>query len=168
MTKQHQVSTRRRITAGATVGVVALLVTLATATGGVLATAAPPSGNEGMAGEAAAKPPAIVAREAQAVNDGQQSQAAGVKMRPAPQVDVEKLKGSGNGGCVVGYGKPGQCLPAVPPSHAAHAAHGMDMPWTCEELRTIFVDGITVERGKDTLKLDTNNDGVACGQGDAG
>jgi hypothetical protein len=166
MTKQHLMSTRRRTAAGATVGVLALLVLLVT--GGMLATAAPPSGSDGPVSEPVAKPHAIVESEAQAVNDGQQGQAAGVKMRPAPQVDVEKVKGTGNGGCVAGYGKPGQCLPALPPSHAAHAAHGMDMPWTCEEMRTIFVDGIAVERGKDTLKLDTNNDGVACGQGDAG
>ncbi|WP_354216922.1 hypothetical protein [Arthrobacter sp. UYCo732] len=157
-------SKRRRTAAGATLGVVALLVAWSTTAGGMLATAAPPSGSDGVVSEPVAKPHAIVEPEARAVNDGKQGQAAGVKMRPAPQVDVEKLKGTGNGGCVAGYGKPGQCLPAFPPSHAAH---GMDMPWTCEEMRTIFVDGITVERGKDTLKLDTNNDGVACGESDA-
>ncbi|MDQ0118034.1 hypothetical protein J2T22_001211 [Pseudarthrobacter defluvii] len=102
------------------------------------------------------------------MNDGKRGQASGVKMRKAPPVDANKLKGTGNGGCVVGYGNPGQCLPVVPPSHAAHADHGMDMAWTCGELRTIFVNGIKVQPGKDSLKLDSNKDGVACGAGDAG
>ena len=153
--------------AGAAVGVVALLAAWAATTGGTLATAAPPSGSEGVVSEPVAKPHAIVEPEAQAVNNGKRGQASGVKMRKAPKVDVKKVKGTGNGGCVVGYGDPGQCLPVVPPSHAVHAAHGMDVRWTCEEMRTIFVKGISVERGKDSLKLDTNKDGVACGEGDA-
>lgn len=153
--------------AGAMVGVLALLAVWATSTGGTLATAAPPSGSEGVVSKPVTEPHAIVGPEAQAVNNGQRGQARGVKMRKAPKVDVEKLKGTGNGGCVVGYGNPGQCLPVVPPSHAAHAGHGMDMAWTCEEVRTIFVKGITVQRGKDSLKLDSNKDGVACGEGDA-
>lgn len=167
MTKQHHMTARRRTAAGAMVGVVALLAAWATTTGGTLATAAPPIRSEGVVSEPVAEPHAMVEPEAQAVNDGQRGQATGVKMRKAPQVDVKKLKGTGNGGCVIGYGDPGQCLPVVPPSHAAHAAHGMDVTWTCGEMRTIFVEGIAVERGKDSLTLDSNKDGVACGEGDA-
>jgi hypothetical protein len=167
MTKQNRRITGRRAVAGAMAGVVALLSAWAITTGGALATAAPPSGKDGVVSEPVAKPHAMVEPEGQAVNDGQQSQASGVKMRKAPPVDAGKIKGTGNGGCAVGYGDPGQCLPLVPPSHAAHAAHGMDMPWTCEEMRTIFVKGISVERGKDSLKLDSNKDGVACGEGEA-
>jgi hypothetical protein len=167
MTKQHQMTTRRRTAAGAMVGVVALLAAWSTTTGGTLATAAPPFGSEGVVSEPVAEPHALVGPEAQAVNAGQRAQATGVKMRKAPQVDVKKLMGTGNGGCVVGYGAPGQCLLVVPPSHAVHAAHGMDVPWTCQEMRTIFVKGIKVQRGKDSLQLDSNKDGVACGEGDA-
>lgn len=167
MTKQHRMTTGRRAAAGTMIGVVTLLAAWAITSGGALATAAPPFANDGVVSEPVAKPHAMVEPEAQAVNDGQHSQASGVKMRKAPPVDAGKLKGTGNGGCVAGYGDPGQCLPVVPPSHAAHAAHGMDMPWTCEEMRTIFVTGISVERGKDSLKLDGNKDGVACGEGDA-
>lgn len=168
MTKQHHMTTRRRTAAGAMAGVGLLLAAWAATTGGTLATAAPPIDSKGVVSEPVAGPHAMVEPEAQAVNNGQHRQAAGVKMRKAPQVDAKKIKGTGNGGCVVGYGNPGQCLPVVPPSHAAHAAHDMDVSWTCEELRTLFVEGITVQRGKDSLKLDSNKDGVACGKGDAG
>jgi hypothetical protein len=171
MTKQttdtRHMTTRRRTAAGAMAGVVALLALWATADTSTLATAAPPSGSEGVVSEPVAKPHAVVGPEAQAVNDGKRGQATGVAMRKAPPVDAKKVKGTGNGGCVLGYGKPGQCLPVVPPSHAVHAAHGMEAVWTCGEIRTIFVDGIPVKQGKDSLKLDSNKDGVACGKGDA-
>lgn len=167
MTDTRSMITRRRTAVGAMAGVLALLAALATTDGSTLATAAPPSGNGGVVSEPVAKPHAVVGPEAQAVNDGKRGQATGVTMRKAPPVDTKKVKGTGNGGCVIGYGKPGQCLPVVPPSHAAHAAHGMEMVWTCAEIRTIFVEGIPVNRGKDSLKLDSNKDGVACGEGDA-
>ena len=48
MTKQHHMTTRRRTAAGAMVGAVALLAAWAITTGGTLATAAPPSGSEGV------------------------------------------------------------------------------------------------------------------------
>jgi hypothetical protein len=162
VTKQQRTSTWRRSAAGTLVGVVTLLATWATA-GGMLATAAPPPGSEGAVSEPVTRPHAVVEPEAQAVNAGHQGQATGVKMREAPEVDAKKLKAGGNGGCVTGYGDPGQCLPVVPPSHAAH---GMVGTWTCRETRTIFVKGIKVDPGKDTLKLDSNKDGVACGEGD--
>lgn len=80
------------------------------------------------------------------------------------------------GGCLKAYGENGQCLPTVPPSEAVHVrdmiasgqdAASMQHPWTCEELQTIFADGIKVRvSGQDPQKLDRNDDGVACGLGD--
>lgn len=76
-------------------------------------------------------------------------------------------RATGQPGCVVGYGTGGECLPVTPPSHAAHTDHSMEMAWTCAEVRTLFKDGVSVSKGKDKLKLDSNKDGVACGTGDA-
>jgi hypothetical protein len=72
------------------------------------------------------------------------------------------------GGCMISYGKGGQCLPLVPPSQAEHVAAGHMKPlWTCAELRLTFKDGIAVRTPKvDPLLLDENRDGIACGKGD--
>jgi hypothetical protein len=90
--------------------------------------------------------------------------ARGIKMHP-PQKGLTSLAGNGQGnGCVKDYGKPGQCLPLESP--AQQAMPDMDHPWTCAEVVQLFPKGLAVKKGKDTLKLDSNGDGVACGRGD--
>ena len=76
------------------------------------------------------------------------------------------------GGCNPAYGASGQCLPVIPPSLTAHAKAmadagldpaSMPHPWTCEEVRTYFPDGIVVRMtGVDPDGLDADADGVAC------
>lgn len=69
-----------------------------------------------------------------------------------------KKTGINAAGCFIGYGKPGQqCMQA--------GLAGDDKVLTCNEMRTRFSDGVIVS-GSDRFKLDTNGDGVACGQGD--
>ncbi|WP_111765975.1 galactose oxidase-like domain-containing protein [Nakamurella deserti] len=69
------------------------------------------------------------------------------------------------GGCVVGYGDDGSCLPQVSPSSARMG--GMAMDWTCDEVRAILPDGIALSTpGVDPQRLDANQDGTACGRGD--
>ncbi len=83
--------------------------------------------------------------------------------------DVFRSPTAVNGGCRLEYGTPGQCLPRIPPSQAAHAAHGMTPSdrWTCAEVRTLFPAGVTLRSaGIDPLGLDTDRDGTACGSGD--
>ena len=41
----------------------------------------------------------------------------------------------------------------------------MDHPWTCDQVRQLFPQGIKV-RSRDTLGLDVDGDGTACGRGD--
>jgi len=87
-----------------------------------------------------------------------------VKMH-APQKGLTSLAGNGQGnGCVKDYGKPGQCLPLESP--AQQEMPDMDHPWTCADVVQLFPQGIAVKKGKDTLGLDSNADGVACGRGD--
>lgn len=70
---------------------------------------------------------------------------------------------SNRGGCLPDYGKRGQCLPAVPPSHSAHADHNMSKAWTCAEVRIGYPDGIPLAKSlKDPLGLDADGNGVAC------
>jgi hypothetical protein len=71
-----------------------------------------------------------------------------------------------NGGCIGDYGKPGQCLPVVPPSHVGHEM--TNHLWECSEVRKHFKDGIELRvPGNDPQKLDSNGDNIACGKGDA-
>jgi hypothetical protein len=80
------------------------------------------------------------------------------------------------GGCLPQYGDDGQCLPAVPPSQSQHfqdmKAAGLDPGsmahnWSCPEVREYFPKGLTVRQAKvDPQKLDTNDDGLACGPAD--
>jgi hypothetical protein len=90
--------------------------------------------------------------------------------KPARAVKLRKLRRSASavlgddpgeilGGCLAGYGKPGeQCLPARAPR---------DKPMTCAYASRLFPDGIKVT-GRDRLRLDTDRDGIACDPGDRG
>lgn len=96
------------------------------------------------------------------------------RTKPARQLRGDKrqvkptdvlLESSARGGCAKGYGTGAVCLPAVPPSAAKHAGHGMTITWTCDEARNVLPSGIKIN-GKDRLGLDSNGDGTACGPGD--
>lgn len=112
--------------------------------------------------------------DAAGVNGGNKKQAAGVKGKVLRPVRPEQVlsDASRSGGCTPGYGGNGECLPVVPPSHASHAGHDMAGAWTCAEVRTLLPDGIAVQkpnataRKKDRLGLDSNGDGIACGEAD--
>jgi hypothetical protein len=114
-----------------------------------------------------APPHATVAPEVATKMNGKPAKvrmARGIKMH-APQKGLTSLAGNGQGtGCVKDYGKPQQCLPLVSPAQASMP--DMEMPWTCADVVQLFPKGIAVKKGKDTLKLDSNGDGVACGRGD--
>jgi hypothetical protein len=113
----------------------------------------------------ATPPPTVNPDVAEEMNGpkGQVTMAGKIKMH-APQKGLTKLAGNGEGnGCQKHYGSPGQCLPLLSPSQ--QAMPDMDHPWTCPEVRTLFPEGIAV-RGKDSLRLDTNSDRIACGPGD--
>lgn len=136
-------------------------VTLAAAgaAAAVNAGAAPPHGTS--LADAASQPHGIGARRLAAGLDG--------SSRPATEPkQVVGDVGAASGGCVVAYGKPGQCLPEVPPSQAEHVAMGHMQPqWECSEVRTMFPGGLKLRvKGVDPLKLDANRDGKACGRGD--
>lgn len=85
-------------------------------------------------------------------------------------------KGFSLGGCLPQYGEDGQCLPAVPPSQSQHLqdmkSAGMDPgsmahDWNCAEVREYFPNGIVVRQvSVDPQKLDSNDDGMACGPAD--
>jgi hypothetical protein len=77
---------------------------------------------------------------------------------PGDVLGDPKRTGLLSSGCALGYGAPGaQCVPARGPG---------DKPMSCAYLVKLFPDGVPVE-GRDTLKLDRNHDGRACGPGDA-
>lgn len=110
-------------------------------------------------------------QQRQQVNEGNQELAGGVPMRSAPGVKPKDVDPSSlTGGCVLGYGRGKACLPFAPPSQK----FGEKIPWTCEEVRTLFPDGIAVNRasegtpkaGVDPLRLDGNKDFIACDSGD--
>jgi len=93
----------------------------------------------------------------------QVTMAQGIKMH-APKHGLTGLAGNGRGnGCLKQYGGPGQCLPIV--SLAQQAMPDMDHPWDCHQVKQLFPKGIKV-RTNDTLGLDVNGDGTACGRGD--
>lgn len=101
--------------------------------------------------------------EASGVNDGSKKVTRTGKPAKAAKPEDVLAPFSNRGGCLPDYGKPGQCLPVVPPSHAAHADHDMSKAWTCAEVRLGFKDGIVLaKRGKDPLGLDRDGNGVAC------
>ena len=81
------------------------------------------------------------------------------KLRRSPDAVLNDAPGEVLGGCLAGYGTPGeQCLPARAPR---------DKPMTCAYASRLFPDGIKVT-GRDRLRLDTDRDGIACGPGDRG
>ena len=103
------------------------------------------------------------------INLGRKRQASGVTMRSDyRRVSPQEVLPSGRtlvNGCAAGYGHGVVCLPVVPPSQAEHAGHGMQVAWTCAEVRTLLPRGLSVD-GPDYLGLDGNKDGTACGESD--
>lgn len=101
----------------------------------------------------------------------------GLKQR-GPVDPGEVLTGASGslGGCLAEYGAPGQCLPAVPPSMSRHFKEmkdagldpgSMTHSWTCTEVRTYFETGLPLRQAHvDPQRLDSNQDGVACGPTD--
>ena len=104
------------------------------------------------------------------VGIGVPSVAEGVRGNRADVVPQQVLRNvsAARGGCLVEYGRGGQCLPIVPPSQATHVAAGHMLPrWACAEVRLMFKAGLTVKVPKvDPQGLDANGDGIACGKGD--
>jgi len=94
--------------------------------------------------------------------------------RPRPDVKPTDVidPDASLGGCSEAYGDNGQCLPSIPPSQTAHAAEMVDAgldpasmphPWTCQEVREYFADGIAVRvQGVDPDGLDDDDDGIGC------
>ncbi|NUL43981.1 hypothetical protein F7P69_02030 [Cellulosimicrobium funkei] len=119
-------------------------------------------------------PIAAVAPEAEAVNEPDPEQAAGITMTTdkGKGLDADDVTDTAlAGGCVPGYGAGGVCLPPVPPrlagEHAGHAGmSGMEMAafYNCNDVRDLIPRGI--ETVGDPLGLDSNGDGIACGKGD--
>lgn len=80
------------------------------------------------------------------------------------------------GCCPPEYGADAQSLPAIPPSMSRHLKEltdagldptSMPHPWTCAEVRSYFKNGIAVREARiDPQKLDTYQEGVACGPPD--
>jgi hypothetical protein len=147
---------KKRVVA-AVVGVALAVTGTATA---LNASAKPPK--QTSLSQAASEPHGIGARRLAAGLDGATAR---------PDTKPEAVVGDTEakiGGCLVAYGKPGQCLPEVPPSQAEHVAMGHMQPhWECAEVRTIFAKGLKLrDKGVDPQGLDTNRDGTACGKGD--
>lgn len=78
--------------------------------------------------------------------------------RAGPLLGDPGKSGVLSNGCALGYGDADQCLPARAPGN---------VPMTCAHALTLFPEGVPV-RAKDRLRLDTNRDGWACRDGDAG
>ncbi|KNC19803.1 hypothetical protein AC792_03860 [Arthrobacter sp. RIT-PI-e] len=120
-------------------------------------------------GEALAKPHGIAAAgvgpAGPGVNKGTAKQAPGLQMRSLArgEQDAGVNDAARTGGCAPGYGDGRSCLPVAPPSAAQHSGHGAEIAWTCEELLTLFPEGIPLQvPGTDPLGLDEDGNGVAC------
>lgn len=120
-------------------------------------------------GEALAKPHGVAAGgvgpAGQGVNKGTTKQAPGLQMRSLArgEQDAGVNDAARTGGCAPGYGDGRSCLPVAPPSAAQHSAHGAKIAWTCEELLTLFPEGIPLQvPGTDPLGLDEDGNGIAC------
>jgi hypothetical protein len=84
------------------------------------------------------------------------------KLRRSPDAVLNDDPGEVLGGCLAGYGTPGeQCLPARAPRNK---------PLTCTYAAKLFPKGIriTSHPPRDRLRLDTDRDGIACDPGDRG
>ena len=93
---------------------------------------------------------------------------------PRPDVSPDDVLGVSDnlGGCLEDYGNPGQCLPTVPPSQAAHVQdmvdagldpETMEHDWSCTEVRLSFPTGIALrDPASDPQRLDRDRDGVGC------
>lgn len=113
-----------------------------------------------------------IARQDQQRTGAQELGAPRASVDPA---DVMSSSAAALGGCHPAYGTDGQCLPAIPPSMADHAAAmrdagmdpaTMDHPWACEEVAMFFPDGVAVRvPGVDPDGLDPDGNGVACDPG---
>jgi hypothetical protein len=126
-----------------------------------------------VATQAGASPPGYTTLDQAAskpVGIGVPGVAEGVRGNRADVVPQQVLRNvaAARGGCLVEYGKGGQCLPIVPPSQATRVAAGQMQPrWACAEVRLMFKDGLAVKVAKvDPQGLDANADGIACGRGD--
>ncbi|MDE8667812.1 hypothetical protein PY310_04360 [Pseudarthrobacter sp. H3Y2-7] len=131
--------------------------------------AEPGDGKPQSLSEALRKPHGVAAAgvtpEGAGVNDGTTKQAADLPMRSLArgEQDAGVNDAARTGGCAPGYGDGRSCLPVVPPSAAQHAGHNVQVVWTCEELLTLFPQGIPLQvRGVDPLGLDKDGNGIAC------
>lgn len=129
----------------------------------------PGNGKAKSLGEALAQPHGVAAAgvtpEGAGVNDGKTKQAPGLALRPLArgQQDAGVNDAARTGGCAPGYGDGRSCLPVAPPSAAQHPGHGAKIAWTCEELLTLFPQGIPLQvPGTDPLGLDEDGNGIAC------
>lgn len=139
-------------------------VVLALAAGGMVSVL-------GDAGAAPPRPTSLAEAASQPQGIGARRLASGLEQAPRPDTDPKQVvpdTATKTGGCVGAYGRPGQCLPTIPPSQAEHVAMGHMQPhWDCTEVRTIFRKGLAVRaRGVDPLGLDRDHDGTACGKND--
>lgn len=131
--------------------------------------ARPENGKPQSLSEALAQPHGVAAAgvtpEGAGVNDGTTKQAPGLTLRPLArgEQDAGVNDAARTGGCAPGYGDGRSCLPVAPPSAAQHAGHNVEVVWTCEELLTLFPQGIPLQvRGVDPLGLDKDGNGIAC------
>lgn len=129
----------------------------------------PGKGKPQSLGEALAKPHGVaaggVSPAGAGVNKGATKQAPGLQLRSLSrgEQDAGVNDAARTGGCALGYGDGRSCLPVSPPSAAQHAGHGKKVRWTCEELLTLFPEGIPLQvRGNDPLRLDEDDNGIAC------
>lgn len=106
-----------------------------------------------------------------AANVGKLRQATGVRsqvisraqgLAAAASVVTESSR---TAGCTKEYGAGRACLPLISPGGARMG--GMQMDWTCAEVRSVLPNGIALSKaGNDPQRLDRNHDGVGCGPGD--
>ena len=120
-------------------------------------------------GDALAKPHGIAAGGVgpvgDGVNKGTTKQAPGLlgRVLKRGEQDAGVNDAARTGGCAPGYGDGRSCLPVAPPSAAQQPGNGPKVRWTCEELLTLFPQGIPLQvRGTDPLRLDEDGNGIAC------
>ena len=126
------------------------------------------NGKQQSLGEALAKPHGIAAAgispAGQGVDKNTTKQAPGLlgRVLKRGEQDAGVNDAARTGGCAPGYGDGRSCLPVAPPS-SAQATNGKKVAWTCQELLTLFPQGIPLQiRGTDPLRLDEDGNGIAC------